>query len=683
MTSSRFILKPLALACAIALTACSSGGDSAAPVTTITGTAEAPPGGIALLEYNQSFTVAVTEYLFPAAHAGITGLEPVTGATVELIRIDDDGNQVGDVLATTSTSITGDYSLALPGGVSLAGNLIVRITGSSGASMTAMVVEQEVDINPISTYILDKFVDDEDLVLADLALNEVISLQGKVEEFDLTATADLTTMLEELEAQVGAFVETEIAVIEATPDDGTAAAAVAGTWNNVDLSMGMHDSDPDTTMNYWGSFAMNVLNENMSIASAGTGELTITINDIVFDAWTNFSLYQGGADLYHEVELGGDEDSFPATIDADGNITISYPFEEDLSSWDPEGDGPDYGWRYPPGSIAIAPAANDNVMVAVFNEASVRYKTADTDADGIYDAVDPAAREGDEVHLDLFVSLKQGSGMSASDVDGDYGMVAYNINLDTSSVAVMDGTVGELSFDGSGGLTIAANAFAKREITRTPATWPAVTIYASPEETEPPTLKPLGYTVSATGQVTIDPSGDALEGYSTPDGSVLAFVDDESTKTLDEVTNVNNEMLVAVKLGSAMADSVNDATFKLYALILGVEDTGYTELVTLSNGTVAFNAESSAATLAGDSRGIARGNDVAEVEALAPEAIDIDMTASVTNAGKVTLNGTDGTFSFTMKGWVSADGNMMVLRHFGEDSVDGSADIGMIIGIKQ
>ena len=220
------IVKPLVFACSVALAAsCSSGGSSAVPVTTIEGTAEAPQGVIAQLDYNKSFIVAAVEYTFSAAIAGITGLEPVTGATVELIRIDDDGNQVGDVLATTSTSITGDYSLALPTGVSLAGNLIVRITGNSGASMSAMVVDQAVDINPISQFVLDKFVDDDNLVLADLAINEVVSLQGKVEEFDLTATADLATMIDQLEAQVGAFVDNEIAIIESTPDDGAAAAA--------------------------------------------------------------------------------------------------------------------------------------------------------------------------------------------------------------------------------------------------------------------------------------------------------------------------------------------------------------------------------------------------------------------------------------------------------------------------
>ena len=92
------MIKPLVFACSIALAACSSGGGSGdgeiAP-TAITGIAEAPNGVIAQFENNKSYLVAAVEYVFPGAMAGITGLLPVTGATVELIRIDDDGNQVG------------------------------------------------------------------------------------------------------------------------------------------------------------------------------------------------------------------------------------------------------------------------------------------------------------------------------------------------------------------------------------------------------------------------------------------------------------------------------------------------------------------------------------------------------------------------------------------------------------
>ena len=206
---SRTIIKCLVLACSIVLTACSSDDDPApttptpTSTTTISGVAEAPLGVVAQFELDKPFLLAATDLLIPSAHADIIGLDPVGGATVELIRIDDDGNQVGDVLASTVTSITGNYNLALPTGVSLAGNLIVRITGNSGTSMSAMVVELAVDINPISEYVLSKFVDDANLVLGDLALNEVVSLQDKVEAFDLTATADLSSMLAQLDAELG------------------------------------------------------------------------------------------------------------------------------------------------------------------------------------------------------------------------------------------------------------------------------------------------------------------------------------------------------------------------------------------------------------------------------------------------------------------------------------------------
>ena len=111
MYSPRLIMKPVVLACSIALTACSSGDDSTGAGVTVSGLAEAPGGVIAQLTHDKPMMMAATDFLFPPAFAGITGLEPVTGATVELIRIDDDGNQVGDVLASTVTSITGNYSL--------------------------------------------------------------------------------------------------------------------------------------------------------------------------------------------------------------------------------------------------------------------------------------------------------------------------------------------------------------------------------------------------------------------------------------------------------------------------------------------------------------------------------------------------------------------------------------------
>ena len=118
-------------------------GGSGGTGTEISGVVEAPSGVIAMFE-EKPLGIQMFEMVMPSAYAAITGLQPVGGATVELIEIDNNGDQVGAVLATTVTSITGDYTLTLPAGTDFAANLIVRITGTGGSSLTAQVVEAEV-----------------------------------------------------------------------------------------------------------------------------------------------------------------------------------------------------------------------------------------------------------------------------------------------------------------------------------------------------------------------------------------------------------------------------------------------------------------------------------------------------------------------------------------------------------
>ena len=181
----------------------SSGGGTTTTTTTISGTALAPNGVVAQLS-NQTFMYALDEFLFPSARADITGLDPVPGALVELIEVNDAGDQVGAVLASTTTSITGDYKLALPAGVNLAANLVVRISGAS-VDISAMVVQTKVDITPLSEYLLRKIITT-GAHLATLNVDDVATLSGHAAQFDVAATSDLSTMLAELENQLGSFV---------------------------------------------------------------------------------------------------------------------------------------------------------------------------------------------------------------------------------------------------------------------------------------------------------------------------------------------------------------------------------------------------------------------------------------------------------------------------------------------
>ena len=690
------MIKALVFACGIALTAfltaCSgSGAESlnlSAP-TTVSGIAEAPGGMIAQFEENKSCYVAAIEYVFPGAAAGITGLLPVTGATVQLIRIDDSGVQLGDVLAETVTTISGNYSLALPTGVSLAGNLIVRITGNGGASMSAMVVDQVVDINPMSQFVLNKFVDENNLVLADLAINEVVALSGKVDEFDLTATSDLSTMLAQLEAEIGQFVENEIAVINAVPDDGTAVAAAVGNWHAVEMGLGLHDID---NMMY-GAFATNLSSEELTLTDSGIIDpnLTITSGPVLVDTFTKSSVDSTlTVNIFHEIDIGTAGENFSANIDANNNISLSSGLQEKLETVDTltDPDGPDFGWRYPPRSEQLQAVAGGNIYVSVTKDAAIRYQTVDTNADGVKDAIDPANRVGDEAGLDLSLIMKQGSGMSITSLNGDYGGVFLNFNLDTVPEMVVNSTVGILGFDGAGKVTRDQGALDVREITRTPATPPTVGL-AHVQSTEPASSEEFGYTVSDTGQLTliVDPGVDEPQGYASNDGSVLAFVTDDSSG--NPVTNVNSEMQVFVKLGTVMDTEMAGATYKLYALAVNASTDGSSKVFSIGNGLAAFNADASAVDITGVDRGVMRGSDVSQIEAVTADVINerfyID---SFTSQGKVTVSSTTagafGTETTTLQGFVSGDKKMLVLRLFTD--LNGAAqeyDLGLVIGVKQ
>lgn len=692
MYSPRLILKPVVLACSIALTACSSGDDSTGAGVTVSGLAEAPGGVIAQFTHDKPILLAATDFLFPPAFAGITGLEPVGGATVELIRIDDDGNQVGDVLASTVTSISGNYSLVLPTGVSLAGNLIVRITGNSGASMSAMVVEQAVDINPISQYVLDKFVDDENLVLGNLALNEVVTLQDKIEEFDLTATSDLTTMLAQLDAEVGELVDTEIAVLKSTPDDGTAVAALSGAWNSIEFGLGMHDSESAD----YGTLSSDVISEGFTLAAGsapGVVDLTVGVSTLI-DAWTNFGIDNfGGADIYHETSVSAETDTFPGLIDSNGNIVIEFPFEEELQSVDlgTDPDGPDFGWRWPSGSITVNNTGNNNTLVFIDSSAGVRYETTDTNSDGVKDAVDPNAKSGDEVEMNLGLLLKQGSGMSDTSLDGDYGIVVMGIDLTTSPapMGTADSTVGVVNFN-AGTATVAAAAFDDYGFDREPSSFTSVTLT---DVTGTDGGFSFPYTVSSTGQVTLDtdndgPSASDLEGWANDDASVVGLLN-VMTSGSPTITGVSKEMVVALKLATS-APAMGDAVFKLYPLAFGAEETGLTELATLrSISSLTFNAAATSASADFTLRGFERATDIAAVEALvdgAEPSVDFTVNSVATN-GAINMSFSDvaADETVTMEGFISADGKMMVLRYIETDDTSGEVfrSLGMMIGIRQ
>lgn len=427
-----------AISSAVVLTGCggSSGGSSNDGNTggqTVSGTASAPGGQIAQFEPQNVFEVAMDFFVSPAA-AAITGLDPVKGADVELIRVDDQGNQIGEVLATTTTSITGDYKLTLPQGVNLAGNLVVRITGQNNNTLRAQVVEQEVDISPVSEFVLRKFIET-GADLDELVVDDIVKLSGRVEEFDLVAGANLEQMFGILEEEVGDFIENEVAVAAGGKGD---AGTVVGNYRNSAFGFGLHDNEASD----FGTFAVDHWVASLTFADGGDSTVNITLaqEEDHYGSLSGPGIANSG--VTYETELEEDiNETFPGTLTGSGILSIPGEFEEDI-------DG-DYGWRYPGTALNLVQVADKGLFFILTNEAAVRYVTVDTDGDGEKDALDPDQKNGDEVFRSLEVMARQPANFTDADLSGKFGRVFIESWLE-SGTAELQTEVNTLTFDGNG-----------------------------------------------------------------------------------------------------------------------------------------------------------------------------------------------------------------------------------------
>ena len=409
----------------------SDDADGGATSRTISGTATAPAGAVAFQEAPSVFELALN-VLIPPAHAAITGLDPVGGATVELLRVDNAGNPVGEVLAETVTSITGDYRLTLPEGVNLAGNLIVRITGT-GTEMRAQVVDQAVNINPVSEFVLRKFIE-EGADLDQLVVTDVVTLSGKVDTFDLTAGNDLSDMLAKLDQEVGEFVEQQVAVIKEQPGD---ADSVTGDYRSAAFSLGLHDSDNDN----FGTFANDMWRGQFDFADGGGNTVAITLEGEE-SAYSNFSgMSVATGSIYYETDIDTESENLSGTLTDSGILSIEGAFEEEING--------DNAFRYPSVIYNLQQVRNTGLFFLLSQEAAVRYGTTDTNGDEEPDALDPNDRRGDEVFRALEVFARSPSGMSDSDLSGAFGRVFLETYAQTGVIELQT-EVNVVTFNGDG-----------------------------------------------------------------------------------------------------------------------------------------------------------------------------------------------------------------------------------------
>lgn len=130
---------------------CGGGGGGGNPVVppppaptplTFTGTVKAPGGQMAY--YKPSLLQQLADLIVTPVSA-LTGISPVAGIQVTLVKIGNDGSTL-QTYGTTTTNGGGQYSFTLPNG-QFSSDLVV-IAASGAAQMRAIVASSTADINP-------------------------------------------------------------------------------------------------------------------------------------------------------------------------------------------------------------------------------------------------------------------------------------------------------------------------------------------------------------------------------------------------------------------------------------------------------------------------------------------------------------------------------------------------------
>lgn len=644
----------LAILLGLTLNGCSSSsGDS--DDTTVSGTASAPSGAVALFESKPALLAAL-DFVLGSASATITGLEPVTGATVELIRVDNNGNQVGDVLATTVTSLTGDYDLRLPAGVDLAGNLLVRITGTGGAEMRAQVVEQSIDITPVSEFVLRKFIE-QGSDLQSLVTDSVVRLTGQVEQFDLTATADLASMLDSLEEQTGDFVESQIDILTSTPGNG---AAIAGAYRFVAYDWGLHDDDQQYGV---GTFSTDLEVADFTVTDGGSGAVTLaeTALETAYTNQTSFTQSPTWLSFFVDIETDGETET--ARLDDQGVLSIETEFEEDI-----EGD---FGWREPPSVMRLQKTKNNNLFIGTDSSASVRYLTVDTNGDDLKDAIDPSQREGDEVFQGWTFLAQTPGNATASDIDGDFGRILIATSLTDAGGTEIETERSTMSFNGAGA-TVDIGAAQNHLLSRSGYTG-----------SSPAADNGLAFTVAADGDL-LTLGGENVDGFVNAAFDFLMITDadsvDDANPNDERFSQVDFEATLAVKLPTSQLD-LSNREYRVFFVGLSLGATSATLATAKFDSTFAMNNDGTSGTLNAPLLEVEKATLFADVVA-DNEDMSEDLPGTVSVAGNgattITVSATDG--AFTLDGYFSHDGSLGIFQsRFVETGSVNPDELGLLI----
>jgi len=329
------------------------------------------------------------------------------------------------------------------------------------------------------------------LDLDQLIVADVVKLSGKVEEFDLTAGANLDEMFGALEREVGDFVESEVAVAAGGKGD---AGTIAGAYRSAAFALQLHDSDD----NSGGTYAHNLWAARFQFGDGGENIVNVNLvdEDDIYGSMGGVSIANAGW-LNHESGFEEVDETFNSTLTQSGILAIQGEFEEEI-------DG-DNGWRWPAVTYDLVQAGDRGLFIVQPNEASVRYAVIDTDNDGTPDALDPAQKLGDEISRSFEIFARLPTNFQDGDLSGEFGRVYIASDI-TSGELRLKTEVNTLSFAGDGSFNYAAVNEGQGHQISLSVTGPAYTPITDP---------------AASGAIVIDSSGDITEvGGELADGFV-------------------------------------------------------------------------------------------------------------------------------------------------------------------
>ncbi len=224
---------------ALALAGC---GDGEIPsvnqtTTTITGTVIAPAG-----DSQQFVAVApggvfsqIAAFVLGDVHADITGLAPVAGATVELVRLSDDS-----VVDTAVTNENGVYTFTGAPAIGQSSEYAVRVSGEPDV-MRAIVTGALVDISPATEVVTEAVLDSliGSVVLGNYHVQEVAALYGVLASMDIDVTGQTFSDAVQTIGNAAGPIFQDMLVTFSTP--GIATVLRGGDFSIVDFSAALRD----------------------------------------------------------------------------------------------------------------------------------------------------------------------------------------------------------------------------------------------------------------------------------------------------------------------------------------------------------------------------------------------------------------------------------------------------------